>query len=387
LVGSHFVSSLTRLVSSAAMRTTRVCFLAFLLAFAIHEVSAQDDVPEVPDLNRPVPDVPDPGPDKDFVPVPDEEHGEHEGTGDEEEPAEDGDLEHEEEAEFSVLDIYQLHGRVDADKNGKITREELLAYFHKAHKEGAPADLALEEMQRIDANKDGSVSLTEIQDAHHSLEPDQDPDDVHEQNVHRDKLKFMAADADEDGELNFDEFFTYHHPDERVIAVEAKLRLEEIDKDKDGKLSYQEFAADVATDLATGVATDLATDVATDIATDVATDENISNVEDHRADKGVEVDARFKFLDADGSGFISLEEFIPWELGHFDRHEAINTLMGTADTNFDNELEVEELMAIEKDTFNHEAEHHAIRELIEFSKMEDEEETAEKQHDKGKDEL
>jgi len=134
-----------------------------------------------------------------------------------------------------------------------------------------------------------------------------------------------------------------------------KKRMEEFDQNKDSKLSYHEF-------------------------------ENISH--DLQGDNATsEVSAAFTFLDADGNGFISLEEYIPWELGHFDRDRAITRLIEAADTNGDKELEAEELMAIEKDIVHHHEEHYAIRELVAFSKMEETKTKSEQMHKDVKDEL
>jgi len=313
------------------MRTIQVCALAFLLACAIHDVSAQVDE-------------------------------EYEGQGDEEGPEEilgmgHEDLEHAEDVELSLADVFHMHGEVDTDQSGMITREELLAYFHKAHKEGRLADETLEEMERIDGNQDGSVSLDELKEAYHPFKSENDPEVLAEEEhlLHGTKLKFANADADESGELNFDEFMSFHIPDERVHAIEAKLRLEEFDQNKDGQLSYHEFE---------------------EIVKDVEGDNTTS-----------EAPTAFTFLDVDESGFISLEEYVPWELGHFDRDKAITRLLAAADRDGDKTLDVEELMAIEKDIIHHREEHAAILELVEFSKMEKNKETEEKAEVPHKDEL
>merc|ERR1712008_51741 len=173
-------------------------------------------------------------------------------------------------------------------------------------------------------------------------------------------MGFTACDEDENGELTWDEFLSFHHPDERVMAAEAKLRVEEFDKNKDSMLSYHEFA---------------------EIIQNLPGESNSTS----------EITDAFPFLDQDGNGHITVEEYIPWELGHFDRDKAITRLIEAGDANGNKELDADELMAIEKDIVHHHAEHVHIRELVEFSKMEVENEKEhaehEKEHDKPKDEL
>jgi len=297
------------------MRTSGVSVLAILLALASHEVSAQDDDNEFPHM-----------------------------AGDEGEPDEG------EDSPVSVMDLFNMHGKVDTDQSGKITRSELMAYFHKAHKEGRPADEALEEMEHIDSNHNGAIDFSEISTAYYG---DMEDGAEKEHRIHEDKLKYTAADADESGELNFDEFMSYHHPDERVLAIEAKLRHAEKDHNKDGTLSYHEFE-------------ELLHEI----------EGNATNA----ANESSEVPGAFTFLDVDGNGQITLEEYIPWELGHFDNDKAITRLLEVADLNGDHELEVEELMAIEKDIAHHHEEHQAIAELVEFTRAQVEQEKAANEH-------
>lgn len=64
----------------------------------------------------------------------------------------------------------------------------------------------------------------------------------------RDKRRWNAADADEDGALTRKEFAAFLHPEEsdhmkNIVILET---LEDIDKNKDGKVSLEEYISKFA---------------------------------------------------------------------------------------------------------------------------------------------
>lgn len=113
-------------------------------------------------------------------------------------------------------------GIADTDKNGKLSGEELVAFF-------APSldinhELALLEMEPMltakDTDKDGKLSPAEF----------------------KDKEGFAEADADKDGFVSLDELFTWTSGlQEFKTAMEQLLKV--ADKDGNGQASLKELVA------------------------------------------------------------------------------------------------------------------------------------------------
>lgn len=105
---------------------------------------------------------------------------------------------------------------------------------------------SLERFEDSDANEDGKITWDEIlQDNFGS-----DPEDlaVDDKLVENDKTLFNAADINNDGYLDSDEFKAFSHPEEtpRMLDIILKHGLDEHDKDKDNYVSFQEYLGDRA---------------------------------------------------------------------------------------------------------------------------------------------
>lgn len=61
-----------------------------------------------------------------------------------------------------------------------------------------------------------------------------------------DKIMFDAADEDNDGILNFEEFVVFSNPEEhpKMHAILIKQTLKEKDINNDGKIDFQEFVGE-----------------------------------------------------------------------------------------------------------------------------------------------
>lgn len=102
-------------------------------------------------------------------------------------------------------------------------------------------------LEDTDADDDGKISWDEIlQDTYGT-----DPEDlvVDEKIITVDKQTFEAADIDQNGYLDPEEFKAYTHPEEtpRMFPLLLKQALDENDIDKDGFISFQEYIGNRAT--------------------------------------------------------------------------------------------------------------------------------------------
>lgn len=112
------------------------------------------------------------------------------------------------------------------------------------------AEESQDRLEDADTNEDGKVSWPEVvQDTYGS-----DPEDLSldenslDKLVHTDKETFEAADLNNDGYLDSEEFKAYTHPEEtpRMFPLLLKQALDEKDTDKDGYINFQEFLGDRA---------------------------------------------------------------------------------------------------------------------------------------------
>lgn len=94
-------------------------------------------------------------------------------------------------------------------------------------------------LEDADSDEDGRVSWSEVlQDMYGS---DSDDLSVDDKLVSDDKELFEAADTNQDGFLDKEEFKAYTHPEEtpKMFPILLKQALDEKDTDQDGYINFQ----------------------------------------------------------------------------------------------------------------------------------------------------
>lgn len=142
-----------------------------------------------------------------------------------------------------------LAKEMDRNSDGLIQKEELKQWIYRNFRD-VNQQFTKDRFQDADVNQDGFVSWKEnlaegfgfddedLIDLQMSLE---DGDDL--MMIREEKLRFDAADKDGDGKLNYDEFFTFVHPEEHAAMHPLLIKgaLKDRDKDKDGAISWEEY--------------------------------------------------------------------------------------------------------------------------------------------------
>ncbi|KAG7199685.1 hypothetical protein KM043_014272 [Ampulex compressa] len=149
--------------------------------------------------------------------------------------------------EFDKLSIHEskrrlriLLTKMDLNNDEMIERNELKAWISRSL-----SMLSVEESQDrledADTDEDGKVTWDEVLQDTYGLDPEDL--DVNEKLITDDKQMFEAADVNDDGYLDTEEFKAYTHPEEtpRMLPLLLKQALEDKDSDKDGFISFQEF--------------------------------------------------------------------------------------------------------------------------------------------------
>jgi len=249
------------------------------------------------------------------------EEGGEEGSEEEDEPAE-GSEEGSEEAEeaeegeegseedgddFTLEQFEQLHAKIDADNNGKLSLDEILQFSHTSHKVGA-AKQSKDMMKEMDQDKDGKVNATEYSKDLLAAQTKMDRDKFNIQKI-EEQHKFEETDANHDGFIDQLEFeASLQHKNVAASTLSNK------DTDYDELLTIKEFYGSGGTE----------------------DQERTFDDDDMQT---------FKDLDTDGSGKLDLQELIVWESGQMSTEEAMRDLMNIADTDSDQHITVEEVVA------------------------------------------
>ncbi|KPP76259.1 Calumenin-like [Scleropages formosus] len=139
--------------------------------------------------------------------------------------------------------------KVDGDKDGFVTEDELKAWIKKAQKKYI-YDNADRQWKDFDMNSDGLVSWEEYKNVTYAAyEDDNDPDDGfnYKQMMSRDERRFKMANKDGDLVANKEEFTAFLHPEEYdymkdIVVLET---MEDIDKNGDGFIDLEEYIGDM----------------------------------------------------------------------------------------------------------------------------------------------
>eukprot|EP00930_Biecheleria_cincta_P039241 TRINITY_DN2699_c0_g1_i1.p1 TRINITY_DN2699_c0_g1~~TRINITY_DN2699_c0_g1_i1.p1 ORF type:complete len:297 (+),score=82.21 TRINITY_DN2699_c0_g1_i1:62-892(+) len=209
--------------------------------------------------------------------------------------------------------LLTAHSQADANKDGKVSIQELMELCRKTR-----ALAAAKEMETLfeekDSNQDGKISFDEMHD------PEVATDDEVRKHMEatnaNEKAKFEAADLDRDGVVSREEATGLFFPEqnEKVLEVLAKQTLEVKDMDNDGFLSQMEV-----------------------VERDVSHEDSTLQ-EMHEEEK-----QEFKSLDTDGDGKLNLQEVMRWESGVHYSKAAMENLIATADKNSDGHITADEL--------------------------------------------
>lgn len=143
--------------------------------------------------------------------------------------------------------------RIDADKDGFVTTEELKNWIKRVQKRYIFENVA-KVWRDYDLNKDNKISWEEYKQATYGyyLENEAEFQDGTEQTsfkkmLPRDERRFKRADLDGDSEATREEFTAFLHPEEfdhmkDIVVLET---LEDIDKNEDGFVDQDEYIADM----------------------------------------------------------------------------------------------------------------------------------------------
>ncbi|KAG9489764.1 hypothetical protein GDO78_005614 [Eleutherodactylus coqui] len=143
----------------------------------------------------------------------------------------------------------KIVGKIDADKDGLVTVEELRDWIKYAQKRWIYEDVE-RQWKGHDLNGDNLVSWEEYKNATYGYifdDPDPDNSFNYKQMMVRDERRFKMADKDGDLIATKDEFTAFLHPEEYdymkdIVVLDGKLTREEI-VDK-----YDLFVGSQATD-------------------------------------------------------------------------------------------------------------------------------------------
>ncbi|XP_063233264.1 calumenin [Bacillus rossius redtenbacheri] len=144
--------------------------------------------------------------------------------------------------------------KIDGDKDGLVTQEELKDWIQYTQRKYVTDDIQRQWQSHNPEGKD-KITWDEYKQRVYGFMDDLDPKELekdeegfsYQNMLRRDRRRWDVADADGDSALTKEEFAGFLHPEETghmrdVVVLET---LEDIDKDKDGKVSLQEYIGDM----------------------------------------------------------------------------------------------------------------------------------------------
>lgn len=248
----------------------------------------------------------------------------------EETPPEEGDDGIEQDA-LTADQMRALHGKIDADKDGKVSMIEMKDFSVLMRHTIAKKDIntVIDEM---DGDKDGKLSLPELLKDMDSWGEEGEEDKA--QAAKRKELetaKFKAADRDGNGLLDTEELPSLFYPEthDGVLTMTAEATLKSKDQDGNGELTPKEFWEGDSVD-----------------------GEDLSISDEEQAD--------FAKLDKDSSGTLNIAELKAWESGGFHTEEALKKLFELADKDNDMHVTADELEAARELIAGSDAQYHLM---------------------------
>lgn len=159
--------------------------------------------------------------------------------------------------EFSKEMLAKLHDKIDADKDGKVSMQEVVDFNKYIDHQAADNDID-DMFPNFDKNGDGKITIDEVimDDTEGVDELDEEGETTESEDgqmkpssmdmaaqVQVQKAMFAAADEDNDGILNKKEFKGVIHPEtnHKVMLETVKMLVADKDENKDGHLNLKEF--------------------------------------------------------------------------------------------------------------------------------------------------
>lgn len=210
-------------------------------------------------------------------------------------------------APLSTEQLQELHKKMDANSNGKVSLSEVTDFAHQMRR--AVAKLELDDvMKEKDKNKDNKLDFQEF------LE---DPGKHSEDRQAEMQTEFRELDVDGDKFLDHDELASlyHHHANEKVEHTLSKVAFADKDTNKDGKISLAEFYVHLQQE---------------------------GEDDDKEAISADDKDV-FNKLDMDSSGSLTLNELTAWETGAYQAEDAVRKLFKLADKDKDSSITFAEL--------------------------------------------
>jgi len=232
---------------------------------------------------------------------------------------------------LSSASIKGVHGKIDANGNGKVSMEEIMTFADQMRKVIASKDIG-SMVEDLDTDKDGKLSLDElVKDMERYDEDDTESKEEKQARIDTEKQKFKAADVDGDGFLSYEELPALFYPEthDGVLDITTKAAMKAKDKNGDGKLTSLEFWQG-----------------------DVVDGEELEVSDEETND--------FKKLDKNGDGFLSLEELKAWESGRYHTQEAMKKMFDMADKDNDMHVTAAELDAAREQIAGIDAQYHLM---------------------------
>lgn len=141
--------------------------------------------------------------------------------------------------------LAMLLTKMDLNADKFIDRNELKAWILRSF-DMLSTEESQDRLEDVDVDNDGTVSWTEILQDTYGADPEEIAAD--DKLISYDRHTFKAADANDDGVLDTEEFKAYTHPEEtpRMFPLLMNQALKEKDMNKDGLINFQEFIGDRA---------------------------------------------------------------------------------------------------------------------------------------------